>query len=169
MLGCVCFTRFMHCGFSGKHTQLGPRHFGPYSGSIWLCNLGRGLQCPGLYLQVNEKDAWQCTFIYCSDCATVGGGSDNGESMRVWWFFVCCCLVAKLFPTVCNPMDCNLPGSSVHEISQAIILEWVAVSFSRGFSQPRDWTRVSCIDSGFFTTRETQWGNQEMVNRFTNY
>ena len=108
--------------------------------------------------------------VYLSVVAIVPlwwGGIANGESMHVWWFFVCCCLLAKLFPTVCNPMDCNLPGS-VHEISQAIILEWVAVSFSRGFSQPRDWTRVSCIDSGFFTTRETQWGNQEVINRFTN-
>ena len=49
----------------------------------------------------------------------------------------------------CNPMDCSLPGSSVHEIFQARIkLEWVAVSFSKGSSRPRDWTcvsRVSCI------------------------
>ena len=39
----------------------------------------------------------------------------------------------------CDPMDCSLPGSSVHVISQARILEWVAVSFSRGSSQSRDW------------------------------
>ena len=45
------------------------------------------------------------------------------------------CLVAKLYLTLCNP-----PGSSVHEISQARILEWVAISFSRGSSQPRDRT-----------------------------
>jgi len=42
-------------------------------------------------------------------------------------------------------MDCSPPGSSVHEISQARILEWVAVSFSRGSSQYRDRTHVSCI------------------------
>ena len=50
----------------------------------------------------------------------------------------CYCLFAKLCPTLCNPMDCSLPGSSVHGISQARVLEWVAVSFSRGSSQPRD-------------------------------
>ena len=44
-----------------------------------------------------------------------------------------------------NPMDCSPPGSSVHGISQARILEWVAISFSRGSSQPRDWTCISCI------------------------
>ena len=43
----------------------------------------------------------------------------------------------------CNPMDCSPPGSSVHEILQARILEWVAVSFSRGSSRPRDQTQVS--------------------------
>ena len=42
-------------------------------------------------------------------------------------------------------MDCKLLGSSVHGISQARILEWVAISYSRGFSQPRDQTHVSCI------------------------
>ena len=45
----------------------------------------------------------------------------------------------------CNPMDCSPPGSSVHGISQARILEWVAVSFSRLCSWPRDRTSVSCI------------------------
>ena len=45
----------------------------------------------------------------------------------------------------CNPMDCSPPGSSVHLISQARILEWATISFSRESSQPRDWTYVSCI------------------------
>ena len=48
-------------------------------------------------------------------------------------------------PTRCNPMDCSTPGSSVHEILQARILEWVAIPFSRGSSWPRDWTSVSYI------------------------
>ena len=45
----------------------------------------------------------------------------------------------------CDPMDCSLPGSSVHGISQARILEWVTISSSRGSSWPRDGTQVSCI------------------------
>ena len=53
--------------------------------------------------------------------------------------------VAQLCPTLCDPMDCNLPGSSVHGVFQARILEWVAISFSRGSSPPRDWNRVSRI------------------------
>ena len=44
--------------------------------------------------------------------------------------------VAQLCPTLCDSMDCNLPGSSVREILQARVLEWVAISFSRGSSQP---------------------------------
>ena len=53
--------------------------------------------------------------------------------------------VAQSCPTLCNPMDCSLPGSSVHGIFQARILEWVAISFSSGSSWPRDQTWVSCV------------------------
>ena len=56
-------------------------------------------------------------------------------------------------------MNCSLPDSSVHGILQARILEWVAISFSRGSSRPRDWTQVSLIVGRLFTnwaTREHQ-------------
>ena len=52
------------------------------------------------------------------------------------------CLVAQSCPTLSNPVDCSPPGSSVHEILQARILEWVAISFSRGSSWPRDRTQI---------------------------
>ena len=67
--------------------------------------------------------------------------------------------VAQSCPTLCNPVDCNLLGFSVHGILQARILEWIAISFSRGSSRPRDRTRVSCIGSRRFNlwaTRESQ-------------
>ena len=54
-----------------------------------------------------------------------------------------CVLVAQSCPTLCDPVDCSPPGSSVHEIFQARVLEWVAISYSRGSSQPRDRTWVS--------------------------
>ena len=60
--------------------------------------------------------------------------------------------VTQLCPTFCDPVDSSPPGSSVHGICQARILEWVAVPFSRGSSQPKDRTRVSCIASGFSTS-----------------
>ena len=54
-------------------------------------------------------------------------------------------LVAQLCLPLCDPMDYSPPGSSVHGIFQARTLEWVAISFSRGASQPRDQTHVSCL------------------------
>ena len=56
-----------------------------------------------------------------------------------------CVLVPKLCLTLCAPMNGSPPGSPVHRISQARILEWVAISFSRGSSWPRDLTLISCI------------------------
>ena len=53
--------------------------------------------------------------------------------------------IVQSCPTLCNPMDCSLPGSSVHRIFQARVLEWIAISFARGSSRPRNWTRVSHI------------------------
>ena len=56
-------------------------------------------------------------------------------------------------------MDCSLPGSSVHGIFQAIVLEWIAISFSRGSSRPRDWTQVSRIVDRCFTVWATKMSN----------
>ena len=75
-------------------------------------------------------------------------------------FFVCESEVAQSCLTLWDPMDCSLPGSSVYGIFQARILEWVAISFSRRSSPPRDWTQVSCIVDRRFTiwaTREVPW------------
>ena len=55
------------------------------------------------------------------------------------------CLAAQSCPALCNPMDCSQPGSSVYGISQAKILEWVAISFSMGSFQLKNLTCVSCI------------------------
>ena len=83
----------------------------------------------------------------------------SGQESRCWseileldLWLPCCCLVAKLCPTLCDPMDYSPPGSSIHGISQGRMLEWVAISFSRGSSQPRDRTHVSCLAGGFFPT-----------------
>ena len=60
-------------------------------------------------------------------------------------------LVTQWCLTLCDPMDCSPPGSSVHGILQARILEWIAMPSSRGSSQPKDRTQVSRIVGGFFT------------------
>ena len=73
----------------------------------------------------------------------------------------CCSVCAhamslQLCSTLCDPMDCSLPGSPVHGILQARILEWVAVPYSRGSSQPRDRTHISCgfCSAGEFFTAQ---------------
>ena len=58
---------------------------------------------------------------------------------------MCVCVCVLSHSVVTDPMGCSLPGSSVHEISQAKILGWVAISFSMVSSWSRDWTHVSCI------------------------
>ena len=63
------------------------------------------------------------------------------------------CSVAKLCLTLCDPMDCSPPGSSVHAILQARILEWVAISSSREFSQPQGSLVPLALVGGFFTTK----------------
>ena len=63
-----------------------------------------------------------------------------------------CCLVAKLCLTLCDSMDCSPPGSSLHGVFQARMLEQVATCFSRDSSQPRDQTHIFCLAGGFFTT-----------------
>ena len=83
--------------------------------------------------------------IYCNDSIT---------------YNFCYCLVAKLCLALCNPMDYSPPVSSVHGISQARILEWDAISFSRGSSLHRDWTCVSCPSRQIFyywATREAPY------------
>ena len=60
--------------------------------------------------------------------------------------------VAQSCRTLCDPMDCSPLGSSVHGIFQARILEWVAISFSRGSSRPRDWTQVSALQADTLTS-----------------
>ena len=68
----------------------------------------------------------------------------------------------------CNPMKCSLPGSSVHGILQARIPEWVAISFSRGTSLPKNWTQVSRIAGRWFTdtgaTQEAQTSPDILYN-----
>ena len=75
----------------------------------------------------------------------------QSEATNIWKVYNCKCFECwtkslQLCLTLCNPVDCTLPGSSVHGILQARILEWIAISFSRGSSWPkRDKALVTCI------------------------
>ena len=79
------------------------------------------------------------------------------------------CSCAKLRPTVWDPVGYSLSGSSVHGVFQARILEWHAISFSRAFSWPRDWTWISCIGRWIFTSklpgRPTNSVNRNLAKR----
>ena len=80
------------------------------------------------------------------------------------WLFFSQCMCAQLCLTLCDPMDCKPPGSSIHGIFQARILGWIATSCSRGSSWPRDfWTQVSWIAGRFFTN----WAIREAPQRLS--
>ena len=81
-----------------------------------------------------------------------------GRLFTVWVTREACvlCLVTQSCLTLHDPMDCSPPGSSVHGILQSRILEWIAISLSRGYSWPRDPTQVSCIIGRFFTIWTTR-------------
>ena len=103
-------------------------------------------------LWFNEKCVLRFTPVLC------GAQWCSAPTMRV-------CLVPQSCPTLCNPMDCSPPASSVRRISQSRILEWVDTS--RESSRPKDWTpvfSVSCIAGGFFTCwtiREAHMSTEE--------
>ena len=67
------------------------------------------------------------------------------SNFKFLYIFFIVCSVAQWYLTLWSPVDCSLPGSSVLEIFQTRILEWVATSYSRGFSGPRDQTHVSWV------------------------
>ena len=78
----------------------------------------------------------------------------NSNCLQI--YSVCTCAkLLQLCPTLCNPVDCSLPGSSVHGILRATTLKWVAMPSSRGSSWPKDQTCIfwgSCTAGRFFTT-----------------
>ena len=78
--------------------------------------------------------------------------------------FCCCCLVAKLYATLCDPMNCSLPGSSVHEIFQTKILEWVGLPSPGDLSHP-EISPVSPVLAGELLTTESS-GKPYIANIF---
>ena len=108
------------------------------SGGLWFMGLQR----------VGHE--WACMYAWIYSYAFIFHG--NGNITFRWslkWSEV-----SQSCPTLCDPMDCSLSGSSVHGIFQARVLEWIAISFPRGSSWSRNWTLVSCI-AGIYSQRRS--------------
>ena len=105
----------------------------------------------------------KCLFKKLSTCYVCKKGRGGGRDCLILVYETrsVCVLVTQSRPTLCDPMDCSLPGSSVYGILQARILEWGAIHFARRSSQPRDWTQVSHIAGRFFTA----WATREDETR----
>ena len=97
-----------------------------------------------------------CTLKKCSAYSRFSIAFWTGQREIVKWSEV-----AQSCPTLCDSVDYSSPGSSVHGILQARILEWVAISFSRGSSRPRDRTQVSRIAG----RRCNLWATREATKR----
>ena len=93
--------------------------------------------------QISLKDGRHLLLAQCSLCVCV----------CVCACVCACVLVTQSCPTLCNTMDCSPTGSSVHRISQAKILEWVAISFSRGSSHREIKLMSPALAGGFFTAK----------------
>ena len=114
----------LHCSLAASAPTASP-----------LRSLGSGCMECRTCAVLNEGRSCLCAPAWPKMMYVFGGGS----------------LVAKLWLTLCDPRECSPPGSSLHDISQARILECIAISFSRGSSRPRDGTCGSCSAARFFT------------------
>ena len=124
-----CFPLWLHqFTFSPKYTGL---LFSPHPHQLTLVSVPR------------EESPSAPTFRL-TGCQTL-----RSAAFKVG-FCCCCCLLTQCL-TLCDPMYCSPLSFSVHGILQARILEWVAISSSRGSSWPKDQTWVSCLAGGFFT------------------
>ena len=115
-----------------------------------------GVGCHFLLQCMKVKVKWLSRVLLLATPWTVAHQAppSRGFSRQEYWSGVplpSLVLSHQTCPTLCDPMDCNPPGSSVHGILQAGILEWVAMPSPRGSSQLKDQTEVSCIAGGFFT------------------
>ena len=139
---------------------------------LWTSRL---LPCPGYYKQCCDEHwgthvSFNSGFLKCV-CPAVGLLGHMAVLFPVFLLFFCIystnwgmiCMPPQLCPPqLCNPMDCSPQVSSVHGFLQARTLEWVAISFSRGSSWPRDGNCLSCISClvGRFFTNTHHLGSQ---------
>ena len=112
---------------------------------------------PNTMSHIQPTDQWATfrKYYLChTSCQAIKGSDESGTTLKQFWkdYNICGYFSGEVVSDSCNPMDFSLLGSSLHGILQARILEWFAISFSRGSSQPR----VSCIIVRFFTDQATE-------------
>ena len=112
--------------------------------SYWFCFFGD----PLVRQRPSKALLWKMLLVFCH--------LPHGFETYKW-------LVAQSCPTLCSPLDCGLPGSSVHRILQTRTLEWTAITFSSGSSRPRDRTQISCIAGKFFTI----WATRKILETYS--
>ena len=114
--------------------------------TIWDTRLSSKVTIP--HIPITQKHILTPVFVAALFTIAKKWKQPKCPSTNEWIKIWCACMRAKslqLCASVCNPMDCSLPGSSVHGILQARILEWVAVPSSKGSFRPRDRTYVSYV------------------------
>ena len=124
------------------------------------------------------RNSYACSWHWSTERAqffstAIPDGRPHNQHFKSWtnWATEFCLIhrihlfKAQSCPTLSDPKDCSSPGSSVHGILQARILERVAISFSRASSWPRDWTPVSCIAERLLTIWATREGHIHLTSR----
>ena len=170
------FRCLLHLGSLSEKCQLCPLLIFPYHSSsfyywlfksyLYILNVILFLPSLNFYFEI-----FQTNTIIIIEFPTV----DTVPHLLYLSFFLWCkhaavCVLSRVW-LLCDPMDCSLPGLSVQGISQARILEWAAISYSRGFSPPRDLTHlscVSCIGTWIFFYHCTTWKAHKNRYRYIN-
>ena len=144
--------------------------------SVYLNKLKMEFHIPYCYLKIKFLRLWKFSFTMKNSTYHFNFKHKNHHRVPYCSYLLIRALkqkwtseVAQSCPTLCNPMGCSLPGSSIHGIFQAKVLEWLAISFSRGSSQPRDWTQVSHIAGRCFTVWATKEARNEILIKCHKY
>ena len=143
---------WMCCGFGSRWTWCPGRGWRPH----WTC------PAPPAWTAVGEFQPQFLSLLSSNEEPVLWETQDQGKFTEI----VClqCTVLVQVSTTLCDPMDCSPPGSSIYGILQARILEWVAMPAFRGSSWPRYRTCVSCIAGKFFTT-EPATGEAPIVHK----
>ena len=134
-------------------------YYSPPGSSLHGIFQTRILECLAISFSRGSSQSRDQTHISCVSCS----GSQilyhwaTWEALGSW---MCVCLPSQSCSTLCDPVDCNPPGSAVHGVPQAGLLECVVISFSRGSFWPMDRTQVFCTADRFFTV----WATREALD-----